>query len=85
MHADEACVHADEACMLAHGMHMQVGLFFLLAFVNTILDSLKDTLVITAVGGGAQVCKLYLCICMHTMHAYHACSMHEGSGAFTLM
>lgn len=32
-----------------------VGLFFLLAFVNTILDSLKDTLVITAVGGGAQV------------------------------
>ena len=32
-----------------------VTLFFLLAFVNTILDSLKDTLVITAVGGGAQV------------------------------
>eukprot|EP00798_Chlamydomonas_sp_ICE-L_P015733 gene15733-21855_t len=32
-----------------------VGLFFLLAFVNTILDSLKDTLVITSVGGGAQV------------------------------
>ncbi|KAG2483156.1 hypothetical protein HYH03_017948 [Edaphochlamys debaryana] len=32
-----------------------VGLFFLLAFVNTILDSLKDTLVITAAGGGAQV------------------------------
>jgi hypothetical protein len=32
-----------------------VGLFFLLAFVNTILDSLKDTLVITATGGGAQV------------------------------
>ncbi|PNH09243.1 hypothetical protein TSOC_004147 [Tetrabaena socialis] len=31
-----------------------VGLFFMLAFVNTILDSLKDTLVITAVGGGAQ-------------------------------
>jgi ATP/ADP translocase len=27
-----------------------VGLFFLLAFVNTILDSLKDTLVITATG-----------------------------------
>ena len=33
-----------------------VFLFFLMAFVNTILDSLKDTLVITAVGGGAQVC-----------------------------
>jgi len=32
-----------------------VILFFLMAFVNTILDSLKDTLVITAVGGGAQV------------------------------
>ena len=32
-----------------------VGLFSMLAFVNTILDSLKDTLVITAVGGGAQV------------------------------
>jgi hypothetical protein len=32
-----------------------VGLFFMLAFVNTILDSLKDTLVITATGGGAQV------------------------------
>ncbi|GIL72365.1 hypothetical protein Vretimale_4143 [Volvox reticuliferus] len=32
-----------------------VGLFFMLAFVNTILDSLKDTLVITAAGGGAQV------------------------------
>ncbi|GFH09884.1 ADP,ATP carrier protein, partial [Haematococcus lacustris] len=31
-----------------------VVLFFLLAFVNTILDSLKDTLVITAAGGGAQ-------------------------------
>jgi len=31
------------------------GLFFMLAFVNTILDSLKDTLVITAVGGGAHV------------------------------
>ncbi|MEW5316861.1 MAG: hypothetical protein WDW38_008205 [Sanguina aurantia] len=33
----------------------KVGLFFLLAFVNTILDSLKDTLVITAHGGGTQV------------------------------
>jgi AAA family ATP:ADP antiporter len=33
-----------------------VALFFLMAFVNTILDSLKDTLVITAAGGGAQVC-----------------------------
>lgn len=32
-----------------------VGLFFMLAFVNTILDSLKDTLVITSIGGGAQV------------------------------
>eukprot|EP00955_Chlamydomonas_euryale_P070876 360878-Chlamydomonas_euryale.AAC.1 len=32
----------------------QVLLFFLLSFVNTILDSLKDTLVITAAGGGAQ-------------------------------
>ncbi|GAX76146.1 hypothetical protein CEUSTIGMA_g3590.t1 [Chlamydomonas eustigma] len=32
-----------------------VALFFLMAFVNTILDSLKDTLVITAIGGGAQV------------------------------
>lgn len=32
-----------------------VSLFFMLAFVNTILDSLKDTLVITSVGGGAQV------------------------------
>ncbi|GAX74906.1 hypothetical protein CEUSTIGMA_g2352.t1 [Chlamydomonas eustigma] len=32
-----------------------VALFFLMAFVNTILDSLKDTLVITASGGGAQV------------------------------
>lgn len=31
-----------------------VGLFALLSFVNTLLDSLKDTLVITAVGGGAQ-------------------------------
>ena len=34
-----------------------VFLFFLMAFVNTILDSLKDTLVITAAGGGAQVGK----------------------------
>jgi hypothetical protein len=32
-----------------------VCLFFFLSFVNTILDSLKDTLVITASGGGAQV------------------------------
>lgn len=32
-----------------------VSLFFFLSFVNTILDSLKDTLVITAVGGGAHV------------------------------
>lgn len=30
-------------------------LFFLMAFVNTIIDSLKDSLVITAVGGGTQV------------------------------
>ena len=30
------------------------SLFFFMAFVNTILDSLKDTLVITAAGGGAQ-------------------------------
>ena len=40
---------------LASKFMPMVGLFFLLAFVNTILDSLKDTLVITAVGGGAQV------------------------------
>ncbi len=32
-----------------------VALFFFLSFINTILDSLKDTFVITAVGGGAQV------------------------------
>ena len=37
-----------------------VFLFFLMAFVNTILDSLKDTLVITAVGGGAQVCNIII-------------------------
>ena len=30
-------------------------LFFLMAFVNTIIDSLKDSLVITAVGGGTEV------------------------------
>jgi AAA family ATP:ADP antiporter len=30
-------------------------LFFCLSFTNTILDSLKDTLVITAPGGGASV------------------------------
>ncbi len=40
---------------LANKFMPMVGLFFLLAFVNTILDSLKDTLVITATGGGAQV------------------------------
>jgi hypothetical protein len=32
-----------------------VALFFFLSFNNTLLDSLKDTFVITAVGGGAQV------------------------------
>jgi len=32
-----------------------LSLFFVLAFSNTILDSLKDTLVITAAGGGASV------------------------------
>lgn len=32
-----------------------LSLFFCLSFINTILDSLKDTLVITAVGGGAFV------------------------------
>jgi hypothetical protein len=32
-----------------------LSLFFLLSFVNTLLDSLKDTLVITAAGGGAAV------------------------------
>ncbi len=32
-----------------------LSLFFCLSFVNTILDSLKDTLVITAEGGGAAV------------------------------
>lgn len=31
------------------------ALFFLMAFVNTIIDSLKDSLVITAVGGGIEV------------------------------
>jgi ATP:ADP antiporter, AAA family len=31
------------------------SLFFLLSFVNTLLDSLKDTLIITSVGGGAHV------------------------------
>lgn len=32
------------------------ALFFLMAFVNTILDNLKDTLIFTlAVGGGAHV------------------------------
>lgn len=30
-------------------------LFFMMAFVNTIIDSLKDSLVITAVGGGTEV------------------------------
>lgn len=30
-------------------------LFFLMAFVNTIIDSLKDSLVITATGGGTEV------------------------------
>jgi hypothetical protein len=31
-------------------------LFFLMAFVNTVLDNLKDTLIFTmAIGGGAQV------------------------------
>lgn len=32
-----------------------LSLFFCLSFINTILDSLKDTLVITAAGGGAFV------------------------------
>ncbi len=32
-----------------------VALFFFLSFINTLLDSLKDTFVITAAGGGAQV------------------------------
>lgn len=32
-----------------------LSLFFCLSFINTMLDSLKDTLVITAVGGGAFV------------------------------
>lgn len=31
------------------------SLFFLMAFVNTVMDTLKDTLVITATGGGTQV------------------------------
>ena len=30
-------------------------LFFLMAFINTIIDSLKDSLVITAAGGGTEV------------------------------
>lgn len=32
-----------------------LSLFFCLSFINTMLDSLKDTLVITAAGGGAFV------------------------------
>jgi len=32
-----------------------VALFFFMAFVNTVIDSLKDTLVVTSVGGGPQV------------------------------
>lgn len=32
-----------------------LALFFLLSFINTVLDSLKDTLVMTARGGGAAV------------------------------
>lgn len=32
-------------------------LFFLMAFVNTIIDSLKDSLVITAAGGGTEASR----------------------------
>ena len=33
----------------------QVALFFFMSFVNTVIDSMKDSLVITAVGGGTEV------------------------------
>lgn len=57
-----------------------VGLFFMLAFINTILDSLKDTLVITAAGGGAQVrCRWHRCL-LH-MHG-HACKQARGGLRF---
>lgn len=46
-----------------------VALFFSLSFVNTILDNLKDTLVITAVGGGTEVIP-YL-----TVYAVLPCSV----------
>ena len=36
-------------------------LFFLMAFINTIIDSLKDSLVITAVGGGTEVLPYLSC------------------------
>jgi AAA family ATP:ADP antiporter len=31
------------------------AMFFLMSFINTVVDSLKDSLVVTAVGGGTQV------------------------------
>ncbi|EFJ49850.1 hypothetical protein VOLCADRAFT_89266 [Volvox carteri f. nagariensis] len=53
--ADTVTSQASRFWALSGKFMPMVGLFFMLAFVNTILDSLKDTLVITAAGGGAQV------------------------------
>jgi len=59
-HKDETFLEAVQNAYgrftgLAGKFMPMVCLFFFLSFVNTILDSLKDTLVITASGGGAQV------------------------------
>lgn len=61
--ADVLGKQASKFWQLSGKFMPMVGLFFLLAFVNTILDSLKDTLVITAAGGGAQVLQ-HMVICL---------------------
>ena len=44
----------------------QVLLFFFMSFVNTVIDSMKDSLVITAVGGGTEVIPFLTGAC-HTI------------------
>ena len=64
--ADCADRHADAA-----SCRVQVALFFFMSFVNTVIDSMKDSLVITAVGGGTEVIpfltgaqpRQHCCIC----------------------
>ena len=56
------------------------ALFFLMAFVNTISDSMKDSLVITAAGGGTHVIPYLTGGCSHERMGGHGRMGWHGRG-----